>query len=66
MRGAGSLGGRGLVYRSIIIRDLQPAASINSFSLPPSASQLAAKACRSCWGCTAGSPAARARSCTTW
>ena len=30
------------------------------------ASQLVAKACRSWWGCIAGSPAARARSCTTW
>jgi hypothetical protein len=39
-----------LVYRSIIIRDFQPATSINSFSLPPSASQLVAKACRSWWG----------------
>jgi hypothetical protein len=30
-----------------MIRDFQPATSISSFSLPPSANQLAAKACRS-------------------
>ena len=35
------------VERSIMVRDLQPATNISSFSLPPSASQLMAKACRS-------------------
>jgi hypothetical protein len=49
-----------------MIRDFQPATSINSFSLPPWASQLVAKACRSWWGCMAASPATRARSGTTW
>jgi hypothetical protein len=39
MSGAGSAA-VALVYRSIIIRGFQPATSINSFSLPPSASKL--------------------------
>jgi hypothetical protein len=47
--GAGPLGGGGLVSRSIIMGDFQPATSSNSFSLPPSASRLVAKACRSWW-----------------
>jgi len=47
MAGPGPLNGRGSGVAIDHGRDFQPATSINSFSLPPSASQLVAKACRS-------------------